>query len=198
MAVVDVAKLDVLYRDLPPYQPKHAGDVIAVEKTRATLPSTEPIAFLSESVGEMMVVYLMLLVSVTAGLRVITIPTSPTLIVEPALFGVVTSPTFVVAGVPVSMKTPRLPTIPLPSLTSVSATSSTIMTMKLVKVLSSGITRSPGVIEAEKEFVTEMVNNFYKSLKWSIALILKGSTTSLAALKVVLSRNIESPRFQRG
>jgi len=190
---VDVAELDVLYHDLPPHQPELVGDVTAVEETRATLPSTEPIAFLSESVGEMMVVYLMLLVSVTAGLRVITIPTSPTLIVEPALFGIVTSPTSVVSSVLVSMKIPpRLPVISRPSPTSVSATSSTVMTVKPVEVLSSGITRSSGVIEAEKEFVAEMVDSFYKSLKRSIALILMGSTTSFAALKVVLSRNIES------
>jgi len=48
------------------------------------------------------------------------------------------------------------------------------MTVKPVEVSSSGITRSPGVIEAEKEFVAEMVDSFYKSLKRSIALILKG------------------------
>ena len=57
-----------------------------------------------------------------------------------------------------------------------------------------GITRSPGIIEAEREFATEMVDSFYKSLKRSIALILKDLTTSFAALKVVLSHNIESIR----
>ena len=41
--------------------------------------------------------------------------------------------------------------------------------------------------------MTEMVDSFYKSLKRSIALILKGST-SFSALKVVLSQNIESIR----
>ena len=66
------------------------------------------------------------------------------------------------------------------------------MIVKLVEVLSSGITRSSGVIEVGKKFVAEMVDSFYKSLKRSIALILKGSTTSFLALKVVLSRNIES------
>ena len=39
-----------------------------------------------------------------------------------------------------------------------------------------------------------MVDSFYKSLKRSIALILKGSTTSFSALKVVLSQNIKSIR----
>ena len=42
-----------------------------------------------------------------------------------------------------------------------------------------------------------MVDRLYKSLKRSIALILKGST-SFSALKVVLSQNIESIRdFER-
>jgi len=61
-----------------------------------------------------------------------------------------------------------------------------------VEALSSGTTRSPGVVEAEKEFMAEIVDSFYKSLKRSVALVLKGSTTSFSALKVVLSRNIES------
>jgi len=81
-----------------------------------------------------------------------------------------------------------------PSQTSVSAASSTVVTVKLVKGFSLGVARSPGVIEAEKEFVAEMIDSFYMSLKRSIALILKGSTTSFAALKVVLSYNIESIR----
>ena len=135
---------------------------------------------------------MMLLVLAITNLRVITSPTSLKLIVEPALSGVVTSPTSAIASVLVSMKTPpRLPAIPRPSSTSVCATSSTVMMVKLVEVLSSGISCSSGVIEAEREFVAEM-DNFYKSLKRSIALILKGSTTSFAVLKVVLSRNIES------
>jgi len=70
--------------------------------------------------------------------------------------------------------------------------------VKPVEVLSSGTTRSPGVIEAEKEFMAEMVDSFYKSLKRSIALILKGLTISFSALKVILSQNIESIRDFRG
>ena len=103
---MDVIELDVLYRDLPPYQPEPAGDFIAAEETRAALPSTEPIAFPSESVGEMTTVSLMQPVLVTAGLRVITSPISLTLIVEPAISRVVISPTSVVVSVLVSMKTP--------------------------------------------------------------------------------------------
>ena len=99
------------------------------------------------------------------------------------------------AGVLVSMKTPpRSPAIPRLYPVSASVISSTIMTVEPVKTLSSRTTRSSGVIKAEKEFVAEMVDSFYKSLKRSIALILKGSTTSFSTLKVVLSRNIESIR----
>ena len=42
--------------------------------------------------------------------------------------------------------------------------------------------------------MAEIDDNFYKSLKQSVALVLKGSTTSFSTLKVVLSRNIESIR----
>ena len=136
----------------------------------------------------MPVASLTLPVLATTGLRIITSPTSPTLVIEPVLSEIVTSPVSIVAGVLVSMKTPpRSPTIPRLSPASASAIFSTIMLVKPVEVLSSGITCSPGVIEAEKEFVGEMVDSFYKSLKWSIVLILKGSTTSFLALKVVLS-----------
>jgi len=116
---VDIAELDVLYHDLPPYQLEPASDFTIAEEMRVALPSTELIAFPSELVGEMTAVSLMLQVLVTAGLRVITSPASPTLIIEPALSGVVTSPTSVVVSVLVSMKTPpRLTVIPRPSLTS--------------------------------------------------------------------------------
>ena len=102
-------------------------------------------------------------------------------------------------GVLVSMKTPpRSSVIPRLSPASASTISSTVMTVKPVEALSSGVTRSRGVVEAEKEFVAEMVDSFYKSLKRSVALVLKGSTTSFSALKVILSRNIESIRDFRG
>ena len=49
--------------------------------------------------------------------------------------------------------------------------------MKPVEALPSRATRSPGVVEAENEFVAELVDSFYKGLKRSVALVLKGSTT---------------------
>ena len=139
-------ELNVLYRDLPSYQPESVGDLATAKETRAVLPSTlstELIAPPPESAGEMRVTSMTLSVLAMISLRVITNPTSPILIAELALSGVVTSPTSLMANVLVSMKTlPRLSAIPHPSLTSVSTTSSTVMTMKPVEGLSLGITRS--------------------------------------------------------
>ena len=70
--------------------------------------------------------------------------------------------------------------------------------MKPVETLSSVAARLPEVIEAENEFVAELVDSFYKILKRSIALVLKGSTTSFSVLMVVLSRSIDSIRDFRG
>ena len=71
----------------------------------------------------------------------------------------------------------------------VAAASASIISSNVmpVETLSSGAARFPGVIEAKNEFVAELVDSFYKSLKRSIALVLKGSTTSFSALKMVLS-----------
>ena len=55
-AAVDIAELDILYRDLPSYKPEPTGDSMATGEMRATLPSTEPITLPAESVGEMKVV----------------------------------------------------------------------------------------------------------------------------------------------
>ena len=181
--------MDALYHDLPSYQPEPADGVKEAEETVAT----EPISLLAGSVGEMLVVPLMLPILTTTGLRIITSPTSPTLLVEPVLLEVVTSPTSIMASVLVSMKTPpRSLKIPRPSPASVSATSSTVMTVKPVEALSSAITRSPGAIEAEQEFVAEIVDSFYKSLKRSVALVLKDSTTSFSVLKLKILKAFET------
>jgi len=103
---VDVGELDVLYRDLPSYQPELASDFMVAREMRVALPSTESIILPAESVGEMTVIFLTPSVLVTTGLRVITSVTSPTLVVEQVLPWVVTSPTSIMAGVLVSMKTP--------------------------------------------------------------------------------------------
>ena len=191
---MDATEFDVLYHDLPSYQREFVADLTMAEETKVVFPSmlsTKPNApHLNQRRDN-------------GGFDDATnfgynrsqgnYRPDVSDVVEPAFSGVVTSPTSLVAGVLVSMKTPpRLPAIPRPCHTSVSATSSSVVMVKPVEGLSLGITRSPGVIEAEKEFVAEMVNSFYKSLKRSITLILKGPTTSFAALKVVLSHNFES------
>jgi len=108
-AATDAVKLDVLYRNLPSYQPEPANDFKVAEETMAV----EPITLPAESVGEMPVASPMLPVLATTGLRIITSPTSLTLVVEPVLPKIVTSPTSIVAGVLVSMKTPpQSPAIP--------------------------------------------------------------------------------------
>ena len=53
-AIVDVAELDVLYRNLPSNQPEPAGDSRVAEEMMAT----EPITLPAEPVGEMTVVAL--------------------------------------------------------------------------------------------------------------------------------------------
>jgi len=86
-AAVDVAELDVLYRNLPSYQPELAGESkVAEEMTNAEL-----ITLPAESVGEMTVVSLTPPVLAITGLKVITSLISPTLVVEPVLPGIVIS-----------------------------------------------------------------------------------------------------------
>jgi len=98
-----------------------------------------------------------------------------------------------VAGVLVLMRTPpRSQITPRVAAANASIISSIVTPVKPVESLSSGAARLPGVIEAENKFVAELVDSFYKRLKRSIALVLKGLTTSFSALKVVLSRSIDS------
>ena len=99
--------------------------------------AAELIAHPTESVGEIPVASLTLPVLMTTGLRIITSPTSPTLVIEPVLSEIVTSPTSIVARVLVSMKTPpRSPVIPRLSSATASAISSTV-TVKPVEALPS-------------------------------------------------------------
>ena len=98
--------MDALYGDLPSYQPEPARGT-EIEGTVVTEATSLPTISMSEvpSVSPAP--------SILPGteLKVITSPTSPTLVVEPALPEMVTSPTSVVASVLVSMKTPpRSPT----------------------------------------------------------------------------------------
>ena len=93
-AATDVTELDALYHYLPSYQPELAGGVKEADNIVAIEP---PLSLSAGSVGEMPVVSLTLPILTTTGLRIITSPASPTLVVEPILPEVVTSPTSIVA-----------------------------------------------------------------------------------------------------
>ena len=83
----DAAMLDALYGDLPPYRPEPArgaevdGTVVKEATSLPTISTSEVPSVLPG-----------------AELMVITSPTSPTLVVEPAVQKMVTSPTSVVAS----------------------------------------------------------------------------------------------------
>jgi len=94
LTVADSAELDALYHDLPTYQPESAGRKEAEETV-----VTEPISLPTTSVGEMSVVSLTLPILGTTELKVITSPSSLTIVVEPAFSKIVPSPSSVVAGV---------------------------------------------------------------------------------------------------
>ena len=103
---VDAAELDALYHDLPSYQPEPARET-EIEGTVVMEPISLPII----SMSEMPTVSPVPPILPGAELKVITSPTSSTLVVEPALPEIVTSPTLIVASVLVSMRTPpRSPT----------------------------------------------------------------------------------------
>ena len=83
----DVAELDALYHDLPSYQPEPARGT-EIEGTVVLGPTLLP----TISVSEMPSVSPVQPILPGAELRVITSLTSPTLVVEPALPEIVTSP----------------------------------------------------------------------------------------------------------
>ena len=70
-AAMDIAELDALYHDLPSYQPEPAGEVKEAEETVAT----EPISLPAESVGEMPVFSLTLLISLQFCIIISHFPT---------------------------------------------------------------------------------------------------------------------------
>jgi len=91
----DAAMLDVLYGDLPSYQPTsaerpEAGGAAVPEISSLPITSTSEVPTILPS----------------AELRVITSSTSPTLVIEPAAHEVVASPSSAVAGVLIEI-TPR-------------------------------------------------------------------------------------------
>ena len=103
---------------------------------------------------------------VTSGLQLIISSRSPTLVVDPN--SVIISPTSLVASTIISIKIPlRLPFVSSIPLTAAPVTPSMIVTTKVTET-SPSRPRSPRVIEVEKEFVVEIIDAFYKSLKQCI------------------------------
>ena len=141
---VDATELDALYHGLPSYHPEPESGL----KETEGIVVTEPISFPTTLVSELPVVSPALPILPIAKLKVIASPTSPTLVVEPALPEVITSPTSIVASVLVSMRTPpRSPMIPHIALVSASTIPSTVMSVKPMEALSSEAARSRGVVE---------------------------------------------------
>jgi len=182
----DAAVLDALYGDLLSYQPGPAKGA-GVEGMVVPKVSSLPTISMSEMPS----------VLPSAELRVITSPTSPTLVVEPAVQKMVTSPTSMVASVLISMKTPsRSPMTCHAAAVSVPVVPSTVVSTRLVDFFE--VARLPKVAEVENDFIGDIIDSFYKGLGRSIDLVLKGSTMSFSTLKVVLSHIIESIRDFEG
>ena len=93
--------MDALYHDLPSYQPEPARR----DETEGTV-VMEPTSLPTISMSEVPLVLPVPPILPGAELKVITSPTSLTLVVEPAFPEIITSPTSVVASVLVSMRTP--------------------------------------------------------------------------------------------
>jgi len=167
----DAAMLDVLYGDLPPYQPKAAErrEVVEVTTPRvSSLPSEVP---------------------ASTELRVVINPASPSQVVEPVAPEVVASPSLAVAGVLISMRTPPRSPLACPTAVDVPASSSAVVSAGLVNCPE--VASPPKIDEAENDFIGNLVDSFYNSLEQTIGLILKGSSVPFSKLKVILSRGIE-------
>jgi len=174
LTAADAAELDTLYHGLPSYQLEPAREK-GIEGTVVM----EPTSLVTISVSEMPSVLPVLPIFLSTELKVITSPASPIFVIESALVEIVTSPTSVVAGVLFSTRTPPK-SLTTPHITAASASiiSSIVTPLKPVETQSSGAARLSGVIEDENDYVAELVDIFYKSLKRFTALVLKGSTIS--------------------
>ena len=175
--------LDALYGDLPSYRPKSAE---RPEVAEAAVPEVSSLPTVSTS-GVPTILP-------STELRVITSPTSPTLVVEPAAQEVVASPSSAMAGVLVPMRTPPRSPSACPAAVSTPAASSAAVSTGMVDC-SEVVSR---VDEAENDFIGNLVDSFYNSLEQTIGLVLKGSPVPFSKLKMVLSRGIECIRDFEG
>jgi len=131
-------------------------------------------------------------------LRVITNPASPSQVVEPVAREVVASPSFAVAGVLISMRTPPRSPLACPAAVSASAASSATASTRLVDYSAVASLPEMAEAEAENDYIGDLVDSFYRSLERTIDLVLKGSPVPFSKLKVVLSRDIENIRDFEG
>ena len=135
-------------------------------------------------------------VPASTELRVITNPASPSQVVMPGAPEVVVSPSFVVADVLVSMRTPPRSHLACPTAVDVPASSSAVVSAGLVDC--SEVVPLPKADEVENDFIGALVDSFYNSLEQTISLVLKGSPVPFSKLKVVLSRGIDCIRDFEG
>jgi len=177
-SAADAAMLDELYGDLPPYQPEVAeklGAVGAITPQVSSLPSGVPSS---------------------SKLRVFTNPSSPSQVVMPGAAEVVVSPSFAVADVLVSMRTPPRSHLACPAAVDVPASSFAVASAGLADC--SEVVPLPQVDEVENDFIGALVDSFYNNLEQTISVVLKGSLVPFPKLKAVLSRSIDCIRDFEG
>ena len=175
--MLDLAGLHVLYHSIIQYRPSSTADSIAIVETESvpsTIPVTEQIKSQPKPTSEPVSILPVPLAVVTTGLMVITNPSFPTLIFEPASSAMVTDPVSSVASMLIYVETPSRLTASSAPLMTAPMTPSTVITTKPMNTSPSRIIQSPGVIEVEKEFVAELVDSFFKSLSRCLLLVLKG------------------------
>ena len=163
LIMMDIAGIDVLYHNIIKHQPIFIAASMAIDETTSA-PSTmsvmEQIELQPKPTSGPISILTVSSASATTDLRVITSPGSPMMVVEP------TSPTFLAASTLVSMKTPpRLQIVSSIPLRAAPAMPSMIVIANVTETSPSGLTCSLGVIEVGKEFMTKMIDNFYKGLK---------------------------------
>ena len=143
------------------------------EETSApsTMPTIEQTGFQLESSSEPVSIPATSSSPATYGLQLVISSRSPTLVVNSE--SMITNPNSLIASTLVFIKIPlHLSSVLSVPLAVVPVTTSTIVTTKLPETFPSKLTHSPGVIEVEKEFMVEIIDAFYKSLKRCISLVL--------------------------
>ena len=164
--MLDLVGLDILYYSISQFRPLCTADSAAIVETEF-VPSIRPIMEQIEShlefTSEPVFLPLVPLVAVTTDQMVITSLCFLTLIIELASSAMFIDPTSSVANMLISAETPPRLTISSAPLMTAPVTPSIVITTKPMEIFPSRITRSPGVIEVEKEFVVKLVDRFFKS-----------------------------------